>query len=99
MRTRSFRKGLAIKHPAATKGSKRTLCAEPIKGWPARERPRERLLAEGPARLSDAELLAVILRVGSGSFTGGGPGSTRLARKGAARRWNTRTGSRREATA
>jgi DNA repair protein RadC len=32
----------------------------PIKDWPAAERPRERLLAEGAARLSDAELLAVL---------------------------------------
>ncbi|GEM_PF-2748604 len=60
-----------MKRPAAKKEAKRTLCAEPIKSWPAKERPRERLLADGPARLSDAELLAVILRVGSGSFKGG----------------------------
>ena len=32
--------------------------------WPAAERPRERLLALGPAHLSDAELLAVWLRTG-----------------------------------
>jgi len=32
--------------------------------WPAQERPRERLLAGGPAQLSDAELLAIFL--GSG---------------------------------
>jgi DNA repair protein RadC len=31
---------------------------------PAPERPRERLLARGPAALSDAELLAVLLRTG-----------------------------------
>jgi DNA repair protein RadC len=36
-----------------------------IKDWPVSERPRERLLAQGPAALSDAELLAVLL--GSGS--------------------------------
>lgn len=35
-----------------------------IKDWPAAERPRERLLQSGPAALSDAELLAVILRTG-----------------------------------
>jgi DNA repair protein RadC len=65
-----------MKAPAATKVSKRTLCAEPIKSWPAKERPRERLLVDGPARLSDAELLAVILRVGSGSFKGGVSGKS-----------------------
>jgi len=35
-----------------------------ITDWPAAERPRERLLAAGAASLSDAELLAVMLRTG-----------------------------------
>jgi DNA repair protein RadC len=35
-----------------------------IKDWPATERPREKLLAMGPAALSDAELLAIFLRTG-----------------------------------
>ncbi|MDO8933145.1 MAG: DNA repair protein RadC [Rhodocyclaceae bacterium] len=35
-----------------------------ITDWPAGERPRERLLACGAAALSDAELLAIFLRVG-----------------------------------
>lgn len=35
-----------------------------IRDWPARERPREKLLAHGPAMLSDAELLAIFLRTG-----------------------------------
>lgn len=35
-----------------------------IRDWPAGERPREKLLAQGSAALSDAELLAVLL--GSG---------------------------------
>ncbi len=35
-----------------------------ISDWPAGERPRERLLARGAAALSDAELLAIFLRVG-----------------------------------
>lgn len=35
-----------------------------ITDWPLDERPRERLLKEGPEALSDAELLAVFLRVG-----------------------------------
>lgn len=37
----------------------------PIKDWPSAERPREKLLARGPAALSDAELLAIFLRSGS----------------------------------
>jgi DNA repair protein RadC len=35
-----------------------------ISDWPIAERPRERLLAKGAAMLSDAELLAVLLRTG-----------------------------------
>lgn len=35
-----------------------------IKDWPARQRPRERLISEGAAALSDPELLAVFLRIG-----------------------------------
>lgn len=35
-----------------------------ITNWPEAERPRERLLKQGAAALSDAELLAIFLRVG-----------------------------------
>lgn len=35
-----------------------------ITDWPEAERPRERLLKHGPQALSDAELLAIYLRVG-----------------------------------
>lgn len=35
-----------------------------IKDWPCAERPRERLLNDGPTVLSDAELLAIFLRTG-----------------------------------
>jgi DNA repair protein RadC len=36
----------------------------PITHWPLAERPREKLCAQGPASLSDAELLAIFLRTG-----------------------------------
>jgi len=36
----------------------------PITDWPEQERPREKLLERGAAALSDAELLAIFLRVG-----------------------------------
>jgi DNA repair protein RadC len=36
----------------------------PITDWPVAERPREKLLSQGPAALSDAELLAIFLRTG-----------------------------------
>lgn len=42
-----------------------------IRNWPTKERPRERLLADGPERLTDADLLAIILRVGLGTFKKG----------------------------
>src|SRR6266511_3417143 len=35
-----------------------------ISDWPVSERPRERLLAQGAASLTDAELVAVLLRSG-----------------------------------
>ena len=37
----------------------------PITDWPINERPREKLLAQGAATLSDAELLAIFLRTGT----------------------------------
>jgi DNA repair protein RadC len=49
-----------------------------IKNWPLRERPRERLITEGPEHLTDAELLAIILRVGRGTFKKGVRGETAL---------------------
>jgi hypothetical protein len=38
----------------------------PIHDWPEQERPREKLIARGPATLSDAELLALFLGSGFG---------------------------------
>lgn len=35
-----------------------------INQWPESERPRERLLREGPESLSDAQLMAILLRIG-----------------------------------
>ena len=37
----------------------------PINHWPKQERPREKLLTRGPDTLSDAELLAILLRTGT----------------------------------
>ena len=45
--------------------------SERIKNWPTEERPRERLLRDGPEKMTDAELLTIILRVGSGTFKKG----------------------------
>ena len=36
----------------------------PIRQWPDGERPREKLLARGAGALSDAELLAILMRSG-----------------------------------
>ncbi len=35
-----------------------------ISSWPEEERPRERLLSRGPQAMTDAELLAILIRVG-----------------------------------
>ncbi len=50
---------------ACAKHRLRTL---PIRDWPEDERPREKLLARGAHALSDAELLAVLLRCGTGGL-------------------------------
>ena len=36
-----------------------------ITDWPAEDRPREKLLQKGPSALTDAELLAIFLRIGT----------------------------------
>jgi DNA repair protein RadC len=41
----------------------------PIPSWPADERPREKLLHRGAGNLSDAELLAILIRMGSKGIT------------------------------
>jgi DNA repair protein RadC len=58
------------------------MASQRIKNWPKTERPRERLLAAGAENLTDAELLAIILRVGQGTFREGvsGQNATDLAR-------------------
>jgi DNA repair protein RadC len=38
--------------------------SRPINEWPADDRPREKLLHRGPSVLTDAELLAILLRTG-----------------------------------
>ena len=40
-----------------------------IPGWPEMERPRERLIQEGPKSLSDSQLLAILLRTGRPNST------------------------------
>ena len=50
-----------------------------IKNWPVNERPRERLIAEGVEQQSDADLLAIILRVGRGTFQKGVAGQNAQA--------------------
>jgi DNA repair protein RadC len=41
----------------------------PIKSWPADERPREKLLRHGASNLTEAELLAILIRTGSKGVT------------------------------
>lgn len=39
----------------------------PITNWPESERPREKLMQYGPMKLSEVELLAILIRTGAGS--------------------------------
>jgi DNA repair protein RadC len=41
----------------------------PIKSWAAEERPREKLILKGKSSLSDAELIAILLRSGTASLS------------------------------
>lgn len=43
--------------------------ARSVRDWPAGERPREKMLRRGPTALTDAELLALVLRTGAGRVT------------------------------
>lgn len=40
-----------------------------VKEWPSGERPREKLIGKGPSALTEAELLALVLRTGTGNST------------------------------
>lgn len=53
-----------------------------INDWPEQQRPRERLIRDGAAALSDAELLAVFLRVGVAGKSAVELGHDMLARFG-----------------
>ena len=56
-----------------------------ITDWPAEHRPRERLLTAGAAQLSDAELLAILLRTGRRGRSAVECGAELLARFGGLR--------------
>ncbi len=56
-----------------------------ITDWPPEHRPRERLLANGPAQLSDAEVLAILLRSGRRGRSAVEYGADLLARFGGLR--------------
>jgi DNA repair protein RadC len=50
---------------ASSLGAGMSLKRYAIREWPEGERPRERLLREGPRRLTTAELLGIVLRTGA----------------------------------
>ncbi|MBA4396915.1 MAG: hypothetical protein C0394_05980 [Syntrophus sp. (in: bacteria)] len=76
MKTRRFKTGIDAAQTTTTKIHDYNTCSERIKDWPTKERPRERLLTEGSERLTDAELLTIILRVGQGTFKEGVTGKS-----------------------
>jgi DNA repair protein RadC len=56
-----------------------------IKDWPEDERPREKMVKHGPAQLSDAELLAILIGSGSGTVTAVDLAKTLLMQAGSLR--------------
>ena len=59
-----------MKQPCDTaKVSEPTLYHIPITSWPADERPREKFLHRGAGNVSDAELLAILIRMGNKGIT------------------------------
>lgn len=66
--TKTSRNGIVPEEPAITltQSIEFNMKSDRIKNWPKNERPRERLLAKGAEALTDAELLAVILRIDYG---------------------------------
>jgi len=57
----------------------------PIKEWPEQERPREKLVLEGSGSVSEAELLAIVLRTGRKGATALDLARTLLVRSGSLR--------------
>ena len=53
--------------PRNQRAATRAYNTRSIRSWPAAERPREKLVSQGSATLSDAELLAILLRTGHAS--------------------------------
>ncbi len=45
--------------------TRKRLARKAIKDWPEAERPREKLIGSGAETLTDGELLAILLRIGS----------------------------------
>jgi DNA repair protein RadC len=56
-------------HLPSAKASKDGNTVLTLKEWPVQDRPRERLLAQGPQALRTAELLAILLRTGTRGVT------------------------------
>jgi DNA repair protein RadC len=74
-------------HRSAVRDSAPAFVASPVRAltireWPASDRPRERLLTQGAAALSDAELLAVVLGNGVAGCDAVATGRALLAQAG-----------------
>jgi DNA repair protein RadC len=63
----------------------------PIPLWPRDDRPREKLIRKGVHTLSDVELMALVLRTGSGELTAIDLARALFAREHSLRRIGTRT--------
>lgn len=72
----------STKRAARDASNEAFLASQPIHAWPAGERPRERLLLQGPKALSDAELVAVLLGNGTRGADAVATGRALLGRAG-----------------
>jgi len=68
-----------------SESARRRKYPQAIANWPAEERPREKLLFKGSEFLSNAELLAIFLRVGVKGKTAIGLAQELLSRFGSLR--------------
>ncbi len=75
----------ASKNMRLSESIRRKKYPQAIANWPAEERPREKLLFKGPEFLSNAELLAIFLRVGVKGKTAIGLAQELLSRFGSLR--------------
>ncbi len=60
---------MTTKRPINTTASDAAVHYTAIKGWPENDRPREKLIMHGASSLSESELLAILINIGTKRFS------------------------------